>query len=237
MKIESALIIAAPEAEPLVKAWRERFDSSAATGVPAHITILYPFMPPGEITSVVLAELREFFAQFAAFDFALTELQRFPTVLYLSPLPVEPFKDLISAVVERYPAYPPYGGAFSEVIPHLTIADVDQPEKLDDIEREFLQQHGAQLPVKACVHEVLLLENSSGRWETRQVFGLTGKSAGPGNSLDQPALQPGWIRSNAPGASSTRSGSSRLANPGRKNGAAVMGNRRPHPRERQARFR
>ena len=40
MKIESALIIAVPEAEPLVKAWRERFDYSAGVGVPAHITLL-----------------------------------------------------------------------------------------------------------------------------------------------------------------------------------------------------
>ena len=115
-----------PEAEPLVKALRERFDSSAAAGVPAHITILYPFMPPGEITPEVVAELRDFFAQFAAFEFTLPELRRFPEVLYLAPSPAEPFKALTHAVVERYPDYPPYGGGYSEVIPHLTIADVDR---------------------------------------------------------------------------------------------------------------
>ena len=49
MEIESALIIAVPEAEPLVKALRERFDWSAAQGVPAHITILYPFIPPEKL--------------------------------------------------------------------------------------------------------------------------------------------------------------------------------------------
>ena len=174
MKIESALGIAVPEAEPLVKAWRDRFDSSAAVGVPAHITILYPFMPPGEITAEVLAELREFFAQFAAFDYVLAELRRFPIVLYLAPSPAEFFKALIHAVVARYPEYPPYGGAISasEVIPHLTIADVDKSEQLDDIEREFMNRHGGQLPVKARVHEVLLIENTAGWWGTRQVFQL-----------------------------------------------------------------
>jgi 2'-5' RNA ligase len=174
MKIESALGIAVPEAEPLVKEWRDRFDSSAAAGVPAHITILYPFVPPSEITAKVLAELREFFAQFTAFEFTLSELRRFPTVLYLAPSPAEPFKALIGAVVKRYPDCPPYGGEFSvsEVIPHLTIAAVDEAKQLDDIEREFTNRHGAQLPIKARVHEVLLIENSSGRWETRQVFKL-----------------------------------------------------------------
>ena len=175
MKIESALIIAVPEAEPLVREWRERFDWSAAQGVPAHITILYPFMPPHEITSAVLAELREFFAQFEAFEFTLPETRRFPTVWYLAPSPAEPFKALMQATVERYPEYPPYGGecAVSDLTPHLTIADRLEAAQPDDIEREFMNQHGAQLPVKAKANEVLLIENTSGRWEVRQSFGLS----------------------------------------------------------------
>jgi diadenosine tetraphosphate (Ap4A) HIT family hydrolase/2'-5' RNA ligase len=172
---ESALIIAVPEAEPLVREWRERFDSSARVGVPAHITILYPFIPPDEITSAVVAELRDFFAACAAFEFTLPELRRFPDVLYLAPSPAEPFTALTHAVVERYPDYPPYGGSFPEVIPHLTIADVDDAEKLANIEREFRQQHGVRLPVKATASEALLIENSSGRWETRHTFQMVKK--------------------------------------------------------------
>jgi hypothetical protein len=175
MEIESALIIAVPEAEPLVQELRQRFDWSAAQGVPAHITILYPFISPDKITPEVLAELREFFAQFAAFEFTLPETRRFPTVLYLAPSPAEPFKALTQAVVERYPAYPPYDGkvAVSDLTPHLTMADQITVEQIDDLEREFMQQHGAQLPVRAKASEVLLIENSSERWETRQVFGLS----------------------------------------------------------------
>ena len=175
MKIESALIIVVPEAEPLVKELRERFDWSAAQGVPAHITILYPFIPPNEITSKVLEELREFFAQFSAFEFTLPETRRFPAVLYLAPAPAEPFKALIQAVVERYPDYPPYGGEFavSELTPHLTIADQLTAEQIDDFEREFLNQHSAHLPVKAQAQEVVLIDNTSGRWETRATLQLT----------------------------------------------------------------
>ncbi len=169
---ESALIIAVPEAEPLVKALRDRFDPSAAVGVPAHITILYPFKPPHEITSTVLLELHEFFAHFPAFEFALAELRRFPTVLYLAPSPAERFQALVRAVYERYPETPPYGGAFAEVIPHLTIADVDKAEQLEDIGREFIQLHGAQLPVEAKASEALLIDNASGRWEVRHAFTL-----------------------------------------------------------------
>jgi hypothetical protein len=172
MEIESALIIAVPEAEPLVKVLRECFDWSAAQGVPAHITILYPFMPPDKITPEVLADLREFFAQFEAFEFALTETRRFPTVLYLAPSPDGPFKALTQAVVERYPDFPPYGGEYADVTPHLTIADRLEAEQLDDFEREFINQHGSQLPVRVKANEVVLIENTSGRWETRETFKL-----------------------------------------------------------------
>jgi 2'-5' RNA ligase len=173
MKLESALIIAVPEVEPLVKALRERFDWSAAQGVPAHITILYPFMPPDKVTPDVLADLRELFASFSAFEFTLPETRRFPSVLYLAPSPAEPFKALTQAVVASYPEYPPYGGEYADLTPHLTIADKLEAGQLDDFEREFINQHGAQLPMKAQANEVWLIENTSGRWEVRETFELS----------------------------------------------------------------
>ena len=94
MTIESALIIAVPEAEPLVKALRDQFDWSAAQGVPAHITIDYPFIPPDQITPEVLADLREFFAQFAAFEFTLPETRHFPFGVVSGPLARSTLQDI-----------------------------------------------------------------------------------------------------------------------------------------------
>jgi hypothetical protein len=53
----SALIVEVPAAEPAVARHRERLDSSAPLGVPAHITVLYPFLPPGAIGPAVLGDL------------------------------------------------------------------------------------------------------------------------------------------------------------------------------------
>jgi hypothetical protein len=39
----TALIILVPEAEALVKEFRDKYDHSAAEGMPAHVTVLYPF--------------------------------------------------------------------------------------------------------------------------------------------------------------------------------------------------
>ena len=57
--IESGLVVLVPQAEALVKPFRDRYDPSAATGVPAHITLLYPFKPPDEIDiDYVLVRIR-----------------------------------------------------------------------------------------------------------------------------------------------------------------------------------
>jgi hypothetical protein len=50
-----------PEAEPLVKPFRDRYDPSAAAGVPAHITLLYPFKHPDEADQTVLGDLNQCF--------------------------------------------------------------------------------------------------------------------------------------------------------------------------------
>jgi hypothetical protein len=59
----SGLIIEVPEAEPAVRQHRERLDASAPLGVPAHITVLFPFMPPEAIDAAAVTKLEELFAE------------------------------------------------------------------------------------------------------------------------------------------------------------------------------
>ena len=85
---ESALIVSVPAAEPVVGLLRNRLDSSAPLGVPAHITVLYPFMPPELIDAGVVSELGSVFARVDGFDLALTSVGWFETeVVYLAPEP------------------------------------------------------------------------------------------------------------------------------------------------------
>src|SRR5688572_163051 len=46
---DTALICRVPEAERYIAHYRERYDPPARRNVPAHVTVLYPFMPPGDI--------------------------------------------------------------------------------------------------------------------------------------------------------------------------------------------
>ena len=163
----SALIVAVPEAEPLVGHWRERYDN-ASLGVPAHVTLLFPFVPAEGTDDTLLAKLRELFASQTAFSFSLTRVARFPEVVWLAPEPAKPFRRLAELIFSRYPDYPPYEGIHDAVIPHLTVGVGDAAVQ-DEIEAALTPQ----LPIEAEAREVtLLVEDGSGRWHTRERFPL-----------------------------------------------------------------
>jgi len=172
MPTESALIVAISEAEFLVSRFRDRFDPSASAGVPAHVTLLYPFKPPNELGTEVMERLVELFQSFQSFDVSFARAKRFPGVLYLAPEPDETFRRLTEKIAKHFPETPPYGGKFAEIIPHLTIADVGNSQLLDGIAEEFETEANGRLPIHASVKEVCLIDNESGRWMTRQRLSL-----------------------------------------------------------------
>lgn len=168
----TALIVVLPEAEPLVGDVRARYDPAAAEGVPAHVTVVYPFLPPASISAPVIRSLQDMFARYAGFRVGFGELRRFPGVLYLSPRPDATFRRLTEAVVERFPEAPPYGGQFTEIVPHLTLAHAASPARLDEIEAEFLEAASGRLPIHAACREVTMIERQNGRWSARMRFAL-----------------------------------------------------------------
>ena len=68
---ESGVVIEVPNVDALVGDWRAQHDPAAGSGVPAHITILYPFMPPGQLTHESLDGLQVIAAGTAPFRFGL----------------------------------------------------------------------------------------------------------------------------------------------------------------------
>jgi hypothetical protein len=154
MPRRTALIVPVPEAEPAVGELRLWHDPTAALGVGAHVTVLFPFAPPDYLEEADVASL---VGRFPAFDFVLDRVERFEDgTVWLHPTPARPFLDLTAAVAERWPEYPPYEGLHDEVIPHLTVSvepiDADVP-----------------LPIAARAREVLVIEEreADGYWETR----------------------------------------------------------------------
>jgi 2'-5' RNA ligase len=169
---ESALVIPIPEAEALVHSFRIKYDPSAPLGVPAHVTVLYPFKPPAEITPEIVRSLGNLLSKESSFKAQFTEFRRFPDVLYLSPEPANSFRHLTEIVASRFPETPPYGGKFSEITPHLTVAQVSDSGILNKITSAFEQAAKEHLPIQALVREVLLMDNLNNNWQTRHRFVL-----------------------------------------------------------------
>jgi 2'-5' RNA ligase len=118
---QSALLVPVPEAEALVGAWRAAHDPTARAGVPAHITLVVPWIPPEQIKQEHFEELEELLAHQAPFDYSLVAVRWFgQRVLWLAPSPAAPFKRLTSLLAEHFET-PPWQGEFPEVIPHLTV--------------------------------------------------------------------------------------------------------------------
>ena len=169
--LQTALIAEIPAAEPVVGQHRARLDRSAALGVPAHVTILFPFAPPGRLGAAELIRLGELFAVVPAFDVRLDHTEWFGTsVLWLGPEDPAPFRELTARVFAAFPDYPPYEGRFEDAVPHLTIGE-DSP--VDEMCRAEDQVAGL-LPVLNRVSAVTLIAESSpgGRWKTRASFAL-----------------------------------------------------------------
>jgi 2'-5' RNA ligase len=167
--VRSALLIPVLEAESAVHDLRSRHDPSAVVGIPAHVTVLFPFLPVEHADDLVLAGLRELFALHPPFEFRLTRTARFPRTLYLPPEPEEPFRSLTEAVFHRFPDFPPYEGRYDDVVPHLTVADLVDPSILVQAETRVARA----LPIVARADAVwLMAENEHGRWTLHTRFSL-----------------------------------------------------------------
>jgi 2'-5' RNA ligase len=156
---ETAVIAAVPAAEFLVSEHRQQFDVAAGWGVPAHVTVLYPFVAPEAISDDVIAILATAVKSVSAFDCHFVRTRWFDQdVLWLDPEPAQPFRQLTAAVWRAFPQHPPYGGAYDDVVPHLTIAE----QRLADMPTLLAVERAVQsgLPFVAHIESVLLIDGT-----------------------------------------------------------------------------
>jgi 2'-5' RNA ligase superfamily protein len=83
------------------------------------MTVPPPLITPGvrDALATAVATVSAFGCEFGATSWFGED------VLYLPPRPDEPFRALTRAVCAAFPGYLPYGGAFTDTIPHLTVGE------------------------------------------------------------------------------------------------------------------
>lgn len=175
-RAESALVIELPEVEPLVADIRLAHDPAAALGVPAHVTILFPFVPPARLEPPVLDVIESIAASRPIFDVRFERVAAFDTAIYLDPVPDTPFRALTRAVHEAFPGYPPYEGRFDDVIPHLTLA-MGRPDEMTSLVDPIAESLAARLPIDVRVDALDLLVFDGTRWHREASWPLGGGQA------------------------------------------------------------
>ena len=169
---QTGVVVPVPAAEPLVSAWRARFDRSAPLGVPAHITVLYPFLARECVDATVLAELAELCRAVGRVEVTFRRTGWFDEthVLWLDPEPAAPFVALTRALAGRWPQARPYGGVHHEVVPHLTVAEAAPPQEVERMRDEL----AAALPLRTVVDHAWLYGFDGQAWSSVQAFPLSG---------------------------------------------------------------
>jgi 2'-5' RNA ligase len=170
--VEAALVVLVPEVEGLVGRFRSEHDPAAAAGVPAHITINYPFTPALSDGDELRERLAKLFGRVQPFEFSFRRLARFPDVIYLPPEPVEPFRALIALVAEAFPESPPYGGAHETIVPHLTVADTEDEGTLAAVEAQLAKLITARFPIRSTADRVWLIVSDGVLWQPKASFPL-----------------------------------------------------------------
>ena len=101
-----------------------RLDLAAGVGVPAHVTVMYPFRRWPTCRLPTTPGSARLFAAVPSFTLVGERTAWFgDEVLYVELTGAAAVASLTEAVTAEFPEYPPYGGAFGEVVPHLTVGD------------------------------------------------------------------------------------------------------------------
>jgi 2'-5' RNA ligase len=161
------------ELPPALESIRRAHVDNARLGVPAHVTLLFPFVRADELDPADAERAAAVVRRTPAFEVAFREVATFdpaPTAggaVWLAPEPDGPFIDLTNALAAAFPGYLPYEGLHDTVIPHLTLANVgvDVPA--------LVAAARPELPFERRVEAAaLLIEDETGAWRVGQQLPL-----------------------------------------------------------------
>jgi 2'-5' RNA ligase len=171
LSMETAIAIPLPGLATAIDDIRLKHTKAGAEGAPPHVTLLIPFADSESLSRRDIDTATTVLGGFEAFDVRLERLGYFDAeeaVLYLAPDPSEPLVRMIEALVQAFPAYPPYGGVHSEHIPHVTVATGERA-MLELLEPKVARR----LPLAARVEAARLFQrDAEGRWHPREAFPL-----------------------------------------------------------------
>ena len=112
------LLLITPDAESLIGRWRAEHDVYATRfGIPAHVTVRTPFLPPERWRDPALSLLD----RFLPIELTLARLDDRPGALVVVVEPDDGLRAITEAVGRHWPALPPHKGNRPDLAYHMTV--------------------------------------------------------------------------------------------------------------------
>lgn len=167
----SAIDILLPELTPFIDGW---WRGTHEPGVPPHVTLLYPWVEV--VSDADLEKVRQVAAEIPAFTVSFTAVEAFEAgAVYLRPEPDRLVRDLIARLASAFPASPPYGGAFTDPVPHLTIVRAEPGDATMSAQRRIAEALAPHLPFLVPVTALAVMQRDDGGvWQRTQEIALRG---------------------------------------------------------------
>lgn len=163
------LLLVTPAAEPLVGRWRAEHDWAARHGIPAHVTIRLPFLPPEQWRDPSIALLLE---GLLPVDVTLSRLEDRPGALVILAEPDDQLRAMTEAVSAQWPELAPHKGNRPDVAYHVTVVRAEDRA----VRAAALDSIAPQLPLRVVGSEVWAAEGSAEGGVVHAVLATTRKN-------------------------------------------------------------
>ncbi|MGW0752939.1 2'-5' RNA ligase family protein [Streptomyces sp. NPDC002587] len=158
----TAVVIVLPDATPLLEAAWHIDPALVRRGVPAHVSLLYPFVPEPALTDQDEKDVRSLAASFPAADLLLEEVMTASGFVAVTVPGLQPIVDAFRA---QWPGLRPYRGRFgARPAAHVTVAmGADTPAATARVRAAI----GTLLPLHTRAAAVQLVVLTEEGWQSR----------------------------------------------------------------------
>lgn len=158
----TAVVVVLPDASLLLEAVWRIDPTLVRRGVPAHVSLLYPFVPVSALTDRDERGVRSLAASFPATDLLLEEVVTAPGFVAVA---VPGLQSLVDAFRAKWPGSRPYEGRFgARPAAHVTVAmGADDPTAAAHVRAAI----GSLLPLRTRAVAVQLVVLTEEGWQPR----------------------------------------------------------------------
>lgn len=186
----TALLLPVPAADRLLTKIAGRYPTTVRPGLPAHLTVLYPFVPAESLDGATVHTCAGIAERTTPIDVRFTHCRVRGDMAYLGPEPAAPVDALLRAVRTRWPRLRPYEGRFADAPPHVTLALDGQPsdhanregahgpaaaEHVSKRLRAIVRLVDPLLPIGTTLDELVLVVLGGDGWAVHERWPLAGR--------------------------------------------------------------